>query len=66
MQLLMKSMIAKQSQMTNITSSIRTPRDKSIQCTQLSPCIISTCNKYLKLAHIDNIVASLILLLQEV
>ena len=30
----------------------------SIQCAQLRPCINSQCNKYLKLAHIYNVVVS--------
>jgi hypothetical protein len=55
-------MMAKQRQMTYITSSISTPRDKSIQCAKLDPYYI-TMLQISNLLIIDNVAASPILLL---
>jgi hypothetical protein len=49
---------------TLLLESVESKEIISIQCSQLKPCINSQCNNYLKLAHIYNVAASYILLLQ--
>ena len=61
----MKSMIIKQRQIAYITSSISTPKDKSIQYAILDPYHI-TMPQISNLLIVDNVAASPILLLQEV
>jgi hypothetical protein len=58
MLLLTKSMMAKQRQRT-LSLLQQSIRDNEHSMFIIKPCIIYQCNKYLKLAHIYNVAASL-------